>query len=720
MDPLSITTGGLAVIGAIKQAVECIQKLKAIHQAPVEVELLLEEVVDLHELLEHVEAAQKPPEFGPLPTESPKCLDRPISRISTKLRELDQLLQYHSARMRRSRFDFGWVRGRQRANALRRDLKLLRMNLCTSLSATTSQTVTRVESAVERFSIEHIKATQLLTSFICGTSSAQHCSENPPFEVCREDGSLHSYSGLPWVTASCDQKACQSRSIPSVAITAQFPEWFWKRYWSSSFSYTAMCGPGINYSRLPRTVSWWELWRHGIDGNLRAIQDLFSQKLASPWDVQALGGSLLHYAAGHGHWDLAKFLVAEGAILDNEDAFNDSPASLAWGKVLEGSLAEDEASMVSRMFADTDYLQTRQFTVLHKIVLRLIPRTIESELAYSTRDLNAVDSTGRTCVSWATARGDEDALKTLLDYDPDVNLPDGQGNTPLHYARNSACVDILLDAGADITVRNFFGHTPLHMVCRGTGSPSVLKRLREAGIDMNATDNSGETALTSAAFRKQVECARYLIQQGADVDRGIDGHGNAPIHMALLSNAPAILELLLAHNANYTRANAHNQTVLHLAACLGDEETVRVLITHGLQDMDISVQDVESRTAEDLLRERGDDDTDPNFKLKFRQLLETIAAAQHPVSPTRTATGARKLGGELPTEKAAIEFLKDGSGVHFTPLSSSDDDDENEDYEFDDVYAENRTDNTHSTPAVLFYDAVEELNEALRVVEITV
>lgn len=138
MDPLSITAGALAVIGAIQQAAECIQKLKTIHQAPAELESLLEEVVDLRELLEQVQAAQKPPEYGALPTEPPKGLDRPISRISTKLRELDQLLQYHSARMRRSRFDFGWVRGRQRANALRRDLKLLRMNLCTSLSATTS------------------------------------------------------------------------------------------------------------------------------------------------------------------------------------------------------------------------------------------------------------------------------------------------------------------------------------------------------------------------------------------------------------------------------------------------------------------------------------------------------------------------------------------------------------------------------------------------------
>lgn len=38
-------------------------------------------------------------------------------------------------------------------------------------------------------------------------------------------------------------------------------------------------------------------------------------------------------------------------------------------------------------FNDTDILETRQLTILHKIVLHLIPRTLESELEFSTQDL---------------------------------------------------------------------------------------------------------------------------------------------------------------------------------------------------------------------------------------------------------------------------------------------------------------------------------------------
>lgn len=142
MDPLSITAGAIAVLGTIQQAATCIDRLRAIHQAPREINLLLDEVADLSELLEHIHVAHKPPEYGDgrvqPTTEGPKGLDWQISRTSKKLKELDQLLQHHACRVHRRAPDFGWVRGRSKVNTLREDLKLLRLNLAASLSATAS------------------------------------------------------------------------------------------------------------------------------------------------------------------------------------------------------------------------------------------------------------------------------------------------------------------------------------------------------------------------------------------------------------------------------------------------------------------------------------------------------------------------------------------------------------------------------------------------------
>ncbi len=144
MDPLSITAAGLAFAGAIGQTRKCIQRLRAIRQAPLEIKLLLEEVLDLSGLLHQLE---------PTPTQSSRFdgtekmvspgvgLEWQIARTASKLGELDSLLQEHTANSKPTRFaidHLGWPKRRQRANALRADLKILRLNLATSIGANTS------------------------------------------------------------------------------------------------------------------------------------------------------------------------------------------------------------------------------------------------------------------------------------------------------------------------------------------------------------------------------------------------------------------------------------------------------------------------------------------------------------------------------------------------------------------------------------------------------
>ena len=101
-------------------------------------------------------------------------------------------------------------------------------------------------------------------------------------------------SGLPWITASCDQKACATRSSPTVKLTVQFPTWLWNGYVASSLICAPLGGPEFSLS-LPRTIGWSsKLWSYATQGNVEAIQSLFSQGLASPRDIQSIGGSALH------------------------------------------------------------------------------------------------------------------------------------------------------------------------------------------------------------------------------------------------------------------------------------------------------------------------------------------------------------------------------------------------------------------------------------------
>ena len=137
MDPLSIATAGIAFAGATSQLAKCIQRLRAIRQAPLEIKLLLEEVLDLSGLLDQLETSQRQSLNGSEKTGA--GLEWHITRTSSKLYELDSLLQQHTSKPARFGINhLGWSKTRQRADALREDLKVLRLNLTASLGANTS------------------------------------------------------------------------------------------------------------------------------------------------------------------------------------------------------------------------------------------------------------------------------------------------------------------------------------------------------------------------------------------------------------------------------------------------------------------------------------------------------------------------------------------------------------------------------------------------------
>ena len=376
---------------------------------------------------------------------------------------------------------------------------------------------------------------------------------------------------------------------------------------------------------------------------------------------------------------------------------------MAWDQVLSGNLTEEEEYLVASTFADTEFLQTRQFTVLHKIVLKLIPRSIQSELEYSTRDLDAIDASGRTCVSWAAARGDETSLRVLLEYGADPNIPDIQGSIPLHHVRDVTCGKLLLHYGANLLARNSFGRTSLHTICRddgGDGAFDLLKTLVEMGIDINATDYAGETALMNASLNRYTRCARYLLEHGADPNI-VSSDGTAAIHFATMYDAHAILHELLAHGANSLAKKINGETILHLAA-LANTETIGVLIQHGLKGIDVSALDSAGKSATDRLNEREEDSENPDFKSKFQEFLASLENS-YIKSLESLPNKALAESSSLAAQMVALDIAKDHTVTCLTPLSAATDDDDYEDLIFDGSVG-------HNPP--VFYDALEEIDHA--------
>ncbi|HTS26307.1 MAG TPA: ankyrin repeat domain-containing protein [Bryobacteraceae bacterium] len=116
-----------------------------------------------------------------------------------------------------------------------------------------------------------------------------------------------------------------------------------------------------------------------------------------------------------------------------------------------------------------------------------------------THDVTWVDPAGATAFWRAAQSTDLTAMKMLVEHGADPKIPNTAGDTPLMVAAG-------IGWGA-----NFTTNAP------GSPMPAVHYCL-ELGIDVNAVDNRGYTALHGAAYIGNNEMASLLVQKGAKVD----------------------------------------------------------------------------------------------------------------------------------------------------------------------------------------------------------
>lgn len=112
----------------------------------------------------------------------------------------------------------------------------------------------------------------------------------------------------------------------------------------------------------------------------------------------------------------------------------------------------------------------------------------------------------------------------------------------------------------------------------------AVKGFMQGGMNPNAKNEEGETALTYAIQNSEDPLIRVLIDK-ADINMR-DELGNAPLHLALKKEKDDIFKLLLEKNADVNvpgRASAktNDQTVLFLAVARNNEELVKELLDRG-------------------------------------------------------------------------------------------------------------------------------------------
>jgi len=164
----------------------------------------------------------------------------------------------------------------------------------------------------------------------------------------------------------------------------------------------------------------------------------------------------------------------------------------------------------------------------------------------------------RSDVADAMMNGNKAEVSRLLAQKADVNAPQVDGTTAIHWAvfnNDTATFDQLIAAGAKVKVANREGVTPLAMASL-YGNTSMVTKLLKAGADAKERGLSGETMLMLAARNGNPDTIKALIAAGAEVNAKESLRGTTALMWAAEQSHPAAVKALLDAKADYSLKSA--------------------------------------------------------------------------------------------------------------------------------------------------------------------
>ncbi|KAL3890223.1 hypothetical protein ACJMK2_002514 [Sinanodonta woodiana] len=210
-----------------------------------------------------------------------------------------------------------------------------------------------------------------------------------------------------------------------------------------------------------------------------------------------------------------------------------------------------------------------------------------------------------------------------------VNIGVKHGKTPvmtciqnreITVKERFALLKRLIDAGADVINRSFYPGTTLHDFINSLAMDMNVEKLNEwksvidlllrKGVDINATDFVGQTALICAittvpptgledsdaydleanrnivsARRCKIEIVEYLLHKGANMEV-IGNNGYTALCMALANQNVDVIETLVKHGANVNHLTNIKMSPAHVICCEGewsDENDIQTILLPSLR-----------------------------------------------------------------------------------------------------------------------------------------
>jgi ankyrin repeat protein len=184
----------------------------------------------------------------------------------------------------------------------------------------------------------------------------------------------------------------------------------------------------------------------------------------------------------------------------------------------------------------------------------------------------------------AVQRRDKQAIAALLKKKVDVNAPQSDGTTALHWAaylEDAETAALLMRAGADVNAQTNLGVTPIVLAAR-SGDAAIIDQLLKAGVDPETSIRSGETVIMLAARSGDVDAVKALIYAGAKINAKEKWNGQNALMWAAAEGHGAVVEALIEGGADIYSPSLGGTTPFMFAVRKGDMRCVQAFLNAGI------------------------------------------------------------------------------------------------------------------------------------------
>lgn len=312
--------------------------------------------------------------------------------------------------------------------------------------------------------------------------------------------------------------------------------------------------------------------------------DLLSLLLDLGHSAISITGGLtaINLAAELGHADIVEHLLLSGAHPDTRDRNN------GYTPLISAAINKhmDVMKKLLQYSANPSLQAWNGGTALH-LISRYEDVQMAAELLKSGAKIEARRGPSLTPLHDAAGNGSEAMVTFLLERGADKEARTHSGQTPLLIAAQegrTGALRVLLQVGADIEVLDSDGWNVLHVAAqRGQAETmAVLLANPLTARILNTTNTKMQTPLYIATFVGSTDCARILLEHGADPEIA-DNMGWTPFLTSLRHENIGIAHMLVeGHKVDPKHVSAQGDTGMHVLAFCGRAEHIHTLISWGI------------------------------------------------------------------------------------------------------------------------------------------